>query len=67
MWQIVENHASFRELDRPTIMQRALGERTSSIAAGLAGVVLSVERTVLRYDPELSYSDAGSGDGGRFR
>ena len=67
LWQIVENHASFRELDRPTIMQRALGERTSSIAAGLAGVVLSVERTVLRYDSELSYSDVGSADGGRFR
>ncbi len=67
LWQVVENHASFRELDRPTIMQRALGERTSSIAAGLAGVVLSVERTVLRYDAELSYSDTGSGDGGRFR
>ena len=67
VWQLVENHASFTELDRPTIMQRALGERTSSVAAGLAGVVLSVERTVLRYDPELSFSDTGSQGGGRFR
>ena len=66
VWQLVENHASFTELDRPTIMQRALGERTSNVAAGLAGVVLSVERTVLRYDPELSFSDAGP-QGGRFR
>ena len=66
VWQLVENHASFTELDRPTIMQRALGERTSNVAAGLAGVVLSVERTVLRYDPELSFSDAGPA-GGRFR
>ena len=66
VWQLVENHASFTELERPTIMQRALGERTSNVAAGLAGVVLSVERTVLRYDPELSFSGAGA-EGGRFR
>ena len=66
VWQLVENHASFTELNRPTIMQRALGERTSSVAAGLAGVVLSVERTVLRYDPELSFSGTGP-EGGRFR
>ena len=66
VWQLVENHASFTELDRPTIMQRALGERTSNIAAGLAGVVLSVERSVLRYDPELSFSGTGP-EGGRFR
>ena len=30
VWQLVENHSSFTELDRPTIMQRALGERTSA-------------------------------------
>ncbi len=66
VWQLVENHASFTELNRPTIMQRALGERTSNVAAGLAGVVLSVERTVLRYDPQLSFSGAGP-EGGRFR
>ena len=34
VWQLVENHSSFTELDRPTIMQRALGERTSGVAAG---------------------------------
>jgi hypothetical protein len=68
VWQLVENHSSFTELDRPTIMQRALGARTSDTAAGLAGVVLSVERTVLRYDPELSFSGAGTAsEGGRFR
>ena len=66
VWQLVENHSSFTELDRPTIMQRALGERTSGVAAGLAGVVLSVERNVLRYDPELSFSGTGP-EGGRFR
>ena len=49
-------------------MQRALGARTSDTAAGLAGVVLSVERTVLRYDPELSFSGTEtSPEGGRFR
>jgi hypothetical protein len=68
VWQLVENHSSFTELDRPTIMQRALGARTSDTAARLAGVVLSVERTVLRYDPELSFSGAGTAsEGGRFR
>lgn len=58
-----------RELDEfieVQIMQRALGERTSNVAAGLAGVVLSVERTVLRYDSELSFSGTGP-EGGRFR
>jgi hypothetical protein len=68
VWQLVENHSSFTELNRPTIMQRALGARTSDTAARLAGVVLSVERNVLRYDPELSFSGAGTAsEGGRFR
>ena len=67
VWQLVENHSSFTELNNPTILQRALGERTSDTAAGLAGVVLSVERSVLRYDPALSFSGAGAADGGRFR
>ena len=56
VWQIVENHASFAELDRPTILQRTFGERADRVAARLDGVVLSVERSVLRYDPELSFS-----------
>jgi hypothetical protein len=68
VWQLVENHSSFTELERPTIMQLALGSRTGETVASLAGVVLSVERTVLRYDPRLSYSGAGSSpQGGRFR
>ena len=68
VWQLVENHASFTELDRPTIMQQALGQRTSNTAAGLAGVVLSVERTVLRYEGQLSFSGTGTVPaGGRFR
>jgi len=56
VWQIVENHASFSELDRPTILQRTFGEQADEIASRLAGVLLSVERSVLRYDPELSFS-----------
>ena len=68
VWQLVENHASFTELDSPTVLQRALGDRTSQTAAGLAGVVVSVERRVLRYDARLSYSGAGGlSEGGRFR
>ena len=58
VWQIVENHASFSELDRPTILQRTFGERADEVASRLAGVLLSVERSVLRYDPELSFSAA---------
>ena len=56
VWQIVENHSSFSELDRPTILQRTFGEQADQVAARLAGVLLSVERSVLRYDPELSFS-----------
>ncbi len=58
VWQIVENHASFGELDRPTILERTYGERADEVASRLAGVLLSIERTVLRYDPELSFSAA---------
>ena len=60
-WQIVENHSSFSELDQPTILARTFGERTDEVVARLSGVLLSVERTVLRYDPELSFSVAESG------
>jgi len=55
-WLVVENHASFTELIRPSIIVRAFGDDADSVAAELAGVVLSVERAVLRYDPELSYT-----------
>ena len=55
-WQIVENHASFTELAQPSIVARAFGAQAGTVASELAGIVISVERTVLRYDPELSYS-----------
>lgn len=56
VWQIVENHSSFAELEQPTILARTYGERADEVYAELAGVLLSIERTVLRYDPELSFS-----------
>ena len=55
-WQIVENHASFTELAQPSITARAFGEDIGIAASAVAGVVLSIERIVLRYDAELSYS-----------
>ena len=48
VWQIVENDASFAGLDRPTILQPTIGEQADRVAAQLDGVVLSVERSVLR-------------------
>jgi len=54
MWQIVENLRSYGELSRGGIL-RAFGD-DSSAAEQLAGVVTSVERTVLEYDPELSFT-----------
>ena len=59
-WQLVENHESFAELAQPSIIVRAFGEQADSVASELAGVVLSVQRSVLRYDPELSYSSIPS-------
>lgn len=59
-WQIVENHASFAELAQPSILERTFGEQADAVAATLGGVVQSVERTVLRYDAELSYSSIPS-------
>ena len=57
-WQLVENHASFAELDEPSILARTFGEGVDEVALRLSGVLLSVERSVLRYDPELSFSAA---------
>ena len=60
-WQIVENHASFAELDEPGILARTFGEQVDEVASRLSGVLLAVERSVLRYDPELSFSAAVGG------
>ena len=57
-WQLVENHASFAELDEPGILARTFGEGADEVASRLSGVLLTVERSVLRYDPALSFSAA---------
>jgi len=56
MWQIVQNHSSFAELGRPGIVTQAFGEDADTAFARLADVVVSIEQSVLRYDPELSFS-----------
>ena len=55
-WQIVENHERFLDLAQPSTVSRAFGDQASGVVSELAGVVVSIERTVLRYDAELSYS-----------
>lgn len=57
-WQIVENYSSYASLEQPTILERAFRNHADGVSAELNGVVMSVERTVLRYDPELSFSIA---------
>ena len=59
-WQIVENYSSYAELESTTIIDRAFGEQSAAVVAALSGVVTSVERTVLRYDAELSFSAPAS-------
>ena len=55
-WLIAENHASFAELEQPSILARTFGTQVDQMASRLAGVLVSIERTVLRYEAELSYS-----------
>jgi hypothetical protein len=54
VWQVVENLTSYGELERPRILARMLAEADTE-ASSLAGLLLSIERTVLVYDPDLSY------------
>ena len=56
-WQIVQNHRSFDELNEPGIITQAFGSDASSVLqSDISSLVTSVERTILRYDPELSFS-----------
>ena len=55
-WLVVENYSSFAQLEQPSLLVRAFGEEADAASAQVAGVVTSIERTVLRYDAELSYS-----------
>lgn len=54
VWQIVENLRSYSELGRGGIL-RAFGDESRAVEQ-LTGVITSVERTVLEYDPELSFT-----------
>ncbi len=54
VWQIVENLRSYGDLARGGIL-RAFDDQTSA-AQQLVGVITSVERYVLEYDPELSFA-----------
>ena len=55
VWQIVENLRSYAELARGGIL-RAFGDESGRVASRLGGVLTSVERTVLEYDPALSFT-----------
>ncbi len=57
VWQIVENLRSYGELGRGGIL-RAFGAGSEQAAVSLSDVITSVERTVLEYDAELSYTAA---------
>ena len=59
-WQIVENYSSYAELESTTIIDRAFGEQSAAVVAALSGVVVSVERAVLQYDAEFSFSAPAS-------
>lgn len=54
VWQIVENLTGYGQLERPRILAQMLAEAHEE-ASLLAGLLLSIERTVLVYDPDLSY------------
>ena len=55
VWQIVENLRSYSELARGGIL-RAFGDESGRVAAQLGGLLVSIERTVLEYDPTLSFT-----------
>ena len=55
VWQIVENLRSYSELARGGIL-RAFGDESGRVVSQLAGVLISAERTILEYDPTLSFT-----------
>ena len=55
VWQIVENLRSYAELARGGIL-RAFGDESQRMASQLSGVLIGIERTVLEYDPTLSFT-----------
>ena len=55
VWQIVENLRSYAELARGGIL-RAFGDESQRMVSQLSGVLIGIERTVLEYDPTLSFT-----------
>lgn len=56
-WLLVENIDSLRELTLPSALDRAFGEEGAGrLVERLSGILTSIERKVLRFDPELSFS-----------
>ena len=55
VWQIVENLRSYGELTRGGIL-RAFGDESGQMASRLNGILIGIERTVLEYDPTLSFT-----------
>jgi len=55
VWQIVENLRSYAELARGGIL-RAFGDESGRMASQMGGLLLGIERTVLEFDPTLSFA-----------
>lgn len=62
-WLLVQNLASLRELTEPSGLLQTFGEEGADrMISRLSGVVTSIERKALRFDPELSFSVPGRPD-----
>ena len=55
VWQIVENLQSYAGLARGGIL-RAFGHESGRVASQLSEVLIGIERTVLEFDPALSFT-----------
>ena len=62
VWQIVENLRSYSELARGGIL-RAFGDESGRMASRMGGLLIGIERTVLEYDPTLSFTAAAEPSG----
>ena len=64
VWQIVENLRSYSELERGGIL-RAFGDGSGRMASQMGELLLGIERSVLEYDPTLSFTAAVTEPPGR--
>ena len=55
VWQIVENLRSYAELARGGIL-RGFGDESGRMASRMGGLLIGIERTVLEFDPTLSFA-----------